>query len=102
MSAKLPKVHASAPERIFLCVSNDSESFDLPFPFGADAEVTWCEDPAVAVNVPYVRADSNEWADLWYFVMDEAPMEFERIVATYTPARWHAEAWKLYRAKYPK
>jgi hypothetical protein len=44
---------------------------------------------------------SNPWADCWYFVMDEAPMEFERIVTTYPPARWHDEAHKLMRTKHP-
>jgi hypothetical protein len=43
----------------------------------------------------------NAWADLWYFVMDEAPMEFERIVTTVSPSQWHSEAHKLMRAKYP-
>lgn len=44
----------------------------------------------------------NPWADCWYFVMDEAPLEFERIVTTYPPARWHDEAHKLMRAKHPQ
>lgn len=43
----------------------------------------------------------NAWADLWYFVMDESPMEFERIVTTVSPKQWHSEAHKLMRAKYP-
>jgi hypothetical protein len=43
----------------------------------------------------------NQWADLWYFVMVEAPIEFERIVTTVSPAQWHSEAHKLMRAKYP-
>lgn len=44
---------------------------------------------------------TNEWADLWYFVMDEAPLEFERIVTTVSPSQWNSEAHKLMRAKYP-
>ena len=43
----------------------------------------------------------NPWADLWYFVMDEAPIEFERIVTTCAPDRWHHEAHILMRAKHP-
>lgn len=43
----------------------------------------------------------DEWADLWYFVMDEAPLEFERIVTTVSPSQWHSEAHKLMRDKYP-
>ncbi len=36
-----------------------------------------------------------EYLDLWYFVMDEAPQEFQKIVTTYHPARWMQEAFKL-------
>lgn len=35
------------------------------------------------------------FADLWYFVMDEAPREFERIVAEHSPKQWMQEAAKL-------
>jgi hypothetical protein len=35
------------------------------------------------------------FADLWYFVMDEAPREFEKIVAEYSPTQWMQEASKL-------
>jgi hypothetical protein len=35
------------------------------------------------------------FADLWYFVMDEAPREFERIVAEHQPKAWLQEAAKL-------
>lgn len=38
------------------------------------------------------------FADLWYYVMDEKPREFERIVAEFAPNRWMTEAHKLYRA----
>lgn len=41
----------------------------------------------------------KEFTDLWYFVMDEKPLEFERIVATYPPARWMDVAHKLRRGE---
>lgn len=44
----------------------------------------------------------NAWADLWYFVMDEEPMAFEKIVTECNPVIWHSEAHKLMRAKHPK
>ena len=44
----------------------------------------------------------NEWADLWYFVMDEEPVQFEAIVSAYPPVMWHQKAHELMRKKYPK
>ena len=35
------------------------------------------------------------FAELWYFVMDEIPLEFEKIVCTCSPANWMDEAVKL-------
>ena len=35
------------------------------------------------------------FADLWYFAMDDAPGEFERIVTTYSPAAWMSEIAKV-------
>ena len=48
-----------------------------------------------------LRADLKAmegFAELWYFVSDEAPLEFEKIVAEYSPGRWMTEAHKLLRA----
>ncbi len=39
------------------------------------------------------------FADLWYFVMDEAPLEFEKIVCEWAPKHWLQEAAKLQAAK---
>ncbi len=47
------------------------------------------------------RPEPNTFADLWYFVMDEAPLAFESIVTNHSPARWMDEAHKLMRAKHP-
>lgn len=30
----------------------------------------------------------KQFGDLWYFAMDEAALEFERIVTNYSPACW--------------
>lgn len=49
-----------------------------------------------------LRADLKAmegFADLWYFVSDEAPLDFEKIVAEYSPSRWLTEANKLRTAK---
>ena len=37
----------------------------------------------------------TSFADLWYFVMDEQPMAFEKIVCEYTPAQWMHQAHLL-------
>jgi hypothetical protein len=42
---------------------------------------------------------AKHFADLWYFVMDESPMAFEKIVCEHQPKRWMDEAQKLYVAK---
>lgn len=52
-SPNVPHVQRTAPRRIYLCVSDDLDDRDEPFP----EEVTWAADEAVHVTVPYVRAD---------------------------------------------
>ena len=55
-----------------------------------------------AQQIVSLRADLKAmegFADLWYFVSDEAPLEFEKIVAEYSPGRWLDEAAKLRAAK---
>lgn len=39
------------------------------------------------------------FADLWYFAMDDAPGDFERIVTTYSPAHWMSEIAKIRKAR---
>jgi len=49
---------STAPERIWLQISDDTDHFDEPFPRGPEADVTWCEDIGSAeCEVEYVRAD---------------------------------------------
>ena len=55
-----------------------------------------------ADEIERLRADLKAmegFADLWYFVMDEAPREFEQIVSEWSSARWMDEAAKLRRLK---
>ena len=53
----------TAPKRIWLCVSDDEDDYDLPYPelYAEDAEITWSTDQPVAVTVEYVRADVSEF-----------------------------------------
>ena len=44
-------------------------------------------------------ASEQKWGELWYFVSDDAPGEFERIVSEWTPSRWIGEAQKLMAEK---
>lgn len=41
---------------------------------------------------------ANNFAELWYFAMDEKPMQCETIFATYPPARWMDEVAALRRS----
>ena len=55
-----------------------------------------------AHQIESLRADLKAmegFADLWYFVSDEAPLEFEKIVNDWSPGRWLGEAAKLRAAK---
>ena len=52
----VPEVVRSAPERIWLQVSDDGYGMDESFPT-TDEGVTWCRDSVVACEVEYVRAD---------------------------------------------
>ena len=53
---------------------------------------------AMADELDRLHADLRalkDFADLWYFVMDEAPLEFAKIVNEWSPQRWLDEATKL-------
>lgn len=52
---ELRELDRTAPERIFLQISDDDDDRDEPFPY--NDEVTWCADSVVATEVEYVRAD---------------------------------------------
>ena len=44
-------------------------------------------------------ATGKEFADLWYFAMDHAPGDFERIVTTCSPSSWMHEIAKIKRGE---
>ncbi len=52
----IPESTRTAPERIWLCLSDEEGDEAMPFP-RETGEVTWAEDQPVAVTVEYVRAD---------------------------------------------
>ena len=56
----------TAPKRIFLCISDEPDDYDKPYPelYAEDAEITWSTDTPVAVTVEYVREDLSEIAKL--------------------------------------
>jgi hypothetical protein len=50
------EVRLTAPEKIYLLVSEESIHDDEPFPDDHEG-INWCEDAALDCYVPYVRAD---------------------------------------------
>lgn len=64
-----------------------------------------CTTANIAAILAHVEAQAaeikrlREFAELWYFVMDEAPRDFERIVSEYQPKAWLQEAAKLRAAR---
>ena len=52
----------TAPKRIWLCVSDEPDDYNTPYPelYAEDAEITWSTDQPVAVTVEYVRADLSD------------------------------------------
>jgi hypothetical protein len=60
----MSKLTDTAPERIFLLISDDEEHNAEPYPRGIDGgEITWCEEAALNCNVEYIRADLFERAE---------------------------------------
>ena len=60
--AKLPErdtrpAVATAPERIYLQISDDESHYGQPFPGEYAGAVTWCGESVLLCEVPYVRAD---------------------------------------------
>ena len=53
----------TAPEKIYLCVSDDESSRDESFPYDC-GEVTWSEMQSVSVTLEYVRSDKAIPAEL--------------------------------------
>ena len=50
------KAIETAPERIWIQISDEPEDYDEPFP-EPNMEMTWCAESIAACEVPYVRAD---------------------------------------------
>ena len=55
------KVTETAPERIWIQISDETEHCDEPFPT-PNEDMTWCQDSVLACEVEYVRAGGfDEW-----------------------------------------
>ncbi|MDE1828239.1 MAG: hypothetical protein KGH65_03715 [Candidatus Micrarchaeota archaeon] len=50
------KVTRTAPKRIYLQVSDDSDDCNEPFPIPSE-DMTWCEDSVLHCEVEYIRVD---------------------------------------------
>lgn len=52
----------TAPKRIYLCVSDDPDHYNEPYPevYPEDEAITWSTDQPVACTVEYVRSDLHE------------------------------------------
>jgi hypothetical protein len=55
------KLTETAPERIWLQISDDEDDLNYPYPSHHE-DVTWCQDSVVAAEVAYARADLHEAA----------------------------------------
>jgi hypothetical protein len=51
------KLTETAPERIWLQISDDKDDLNYVFPSHHHDDITWCKDSVVAAEVAYVRAD---------------------------------------------
>ena len=69
----------TAPRTIWLCVSDDEDDNDKPYPelYAEDAEITWSTDQPVAVTVKYERSD----------IADNARVENDQLRADLAAAR---------------
>jgi hypothetical protein len=55
---KLSPLHATAPRKIYLQISDDPDHSSEPFPENwRDGDITWCAESVQACEVAYVRAD---------------------------------------------
>jgi hypothetical protein len=52
-----PEVVRTAPERIWLQVSDDQCDKDKPFPSVFAEHITWCHESVLSCEVEYIRAD---------------------------------------------
>lgn len=104
-------IQSTEPFKRVVCTGNQNNDDR----FGAEdwSGATWvdadfiarCNPENMRAILAHVEAQAaeierlSEFADLWYFVMDEAPRDFERIVAEYQPKAWLQEAAKLRAAR---
>lgn len=94
---------ALANEALFDPGASTADTYSACKAFG-----TACTPENMRAILAHVEAQAAEierlrdFADLWYFIMDEAPRDFERIVAEYQPKAWLEQAAKLRRAKKEK
>ncbi len=58
--AERMRVVETAPERIWLQISDDAHNADEDFPEPASDQITWCQDSVMEVEVKYIRADLVE------------------------------------------
>jgi len=89
-------IAALMAERDALAREVDACAAALPGPYYMDPPDGG--DVPISEQVKRMARDAaamKGFADLWYFVMDEAPREFEKIVAEYSPTQWMQEASKL-------
>jgi hypothetical protein len=89
-------IDALMAERDALAREVDACAAALPGPYYMDPPDGG--DVPISEQVKRMARDAaamKGFADLWYFVMDEAPREFEKIVAEYSPTQWMQEASKL-------
>ncbi len=69
--ASVDTVSATAPERIWLQVSDESIDCELEFPVRHD-DITWCQDSTLECEVEYIRADlAQEYLDHLRSLADE-------------------------------
>lgn len=76
-------VTATAPECIWLQVSDDVSDLDEAFPSPTES-MTWCADSICACEVAYVRADlARPLAAALQFVVDQVLAELHRATAKF-------------------
>lgn len=73
--------------------------FDRSIGWQADATATLKEQASEIERLRAELAAEKKWGELWYFVSDEEPLAFEKIVSEWTPSRWIDQAYKLMAAK---
>ena len=60
MSNLTSKLHETAPDTIWLCVSNEQGDYDEHFHTGNIEDVTWSDDKATEVAIEYRKVTPND------------------------------------------